>query len=85
MVSKIFRKIRVAWFSVKMNKMAKDNAMIKQLEDEKVAREKKDLIDSINEISKSLKAIGEQADETARKVDELTNVDSKFSDKVDSI
>lgn len=75
----------VAWFSVKMNKMAKDNAKIKQLEDEKAAREKKDLIDSINEISESLKAIGEQADETARKVDELTNVDSRFSDKVDSI
>lgn len=77
--------IIVAWFTVRMNRIAKDNAEIKRLEAEKAEREKKDLTDRIDEIVEQLEAIDAKAKDTAAKVDELTSVDQRFDDKIDSI
>lgn len=77
--------IIVAWFTVRMNRIAKDNAEIKRLEAEKAEREKKDLTDRIDGIVDQLNAINTKAEETAKKVSELTSVDQQFGDKIDSI
>ncbi|MCM1230081.1 MAG: hypothetical protein NC489_08110 [Ruminococcus flavefaciens] len=77
--------IIVAWFTAKMNKITKDNAEIKRLEDEKKEREKKDLDDRLDGIAKRLDDIDKLTAGMSSSLGELTDVDETFSDRVDAI
>lgn len=77
--------IIVAWFTAKMNKTAKENARIKELEEEKRENERLALKARMDKFSDDLTALSRQVSELSEAVDGLTRVDEKFGEKVDAI
>lgn len=74
--------IIVVWFTAKMNKITKDNAEIKRLEDEKSAREKQELNDTIENLSKKIESLESTMAESREVIRDLTGVDNRFDERV---
>lgn len=74
--------IIVVWFTAKMNKITKDNAEIKRLEDEKTAREKQELNDTIEGLSKKIESLESTLSDSQEVIRNLTGVDRKFDERV---
>ena len=77
--------IIVAWFTARMNKITKDNAEIKRLEDEKTARDKKELDDRINMLVEQVEKLQQLTSTSQEALQKLEGVDEKFDERFDTI